>query len=208
MTLSSDEITARLKLPFSDTRKIVITPILDLDDQLGPSGVDIRLGKQFIVFREHFKGTFSIADKENLPNKIKKYQEEIVVPFGNSITLHPGKLIVGSTLEYVSVPRDLECQVEGRSSWARLGLMIATATTVEPGYKGMVTLELSNNGTIPIELFPGIKIGQLLFHKNTADLSKEIPKGDAKKYNKSVGPGYSQIYKDKHLEYFYSKKPS
>ncbi len=125
-----------------------MAPLLDIEDQLSTSRVDVRLGKQFIVFKHHKTGTFSpIGD---FKKTINNYQEEIMIPFKNEITLHPGQLIIGCTFEYVCVPSDLECQVEGRSSWARLGLLIATATTVEPGYKGVITLEISNSGTIPI----------------------------------------------------------
>jgi dCTP deaminase len=86
------------------------------------------------------------------------YHEEIVLSMGESLIIHPGKVIIGSTFEYTAIPTDLECQVEGRSSWARLGLVIATASTIEAGYKGMITLELSNIGKIPITLYPGLRI--------------------------------------------------
>lgn len=205
MTLTKNEIKRRLNPVQSDLEPIVVTPLLDLEDQLGISGLDVRLGKQFIVFREHFKGTFSIKNRDSIPSQIHKYQEEIVVPFGASVTLHPGKLIIGSTFEYVAIPPDLECQVEGRSSWARLGLIVATATTVEPGFKGVITLELSNNGTIPIELCPGVKIGQLMFHKTSEPYTMKDSENKAKKYQLSIGPGYSKINKDKHLDYFCPK---
>jgi hypothetical protein len=98
--------------------------------------------------------------------------------------------------------RDLECQVEGRSSWARLGLIVATATTVEPCYKGVITLELSNNGTMPIKLYPGVKIAQLIFHKTSEPYEMTETEFIKKKYNLSIGPGFSQAYKDKYIKYF------
>jgi dCTP deaminase len=105
-------------------------------------------------------------------------------------------------MEYISVPNNLECQVEGRSSWARLGLIVAAASTIEPCYKGVITLELSNVGTIPLELFPGVKIAQLIYHTcskpHTLSREDEIKK----KYQCAIGPGFSKISIDKHLGYF------
>ena len=109
-------------------------------------------------------------------------------------------LALGCTFEYVCVPFDLECQVEGRSSWARLGLQIATATSVEPGFKGVLTLELSNLGTIPIELYPGVRIAQLFFHDATPQV--EDAYGGTRKYRCPVGPQFSLIANDKDGQVF------
>jgi dCTP deaminase len=166
MTLSRDEVLERLKRPISE-KPIIVTPILDQGSQLGPCGIDVRLGKQFIVFNENIQDVFSF-DIEKYKN-IGIYHEEIVLSMKEPIIIHPGKVIIGSTFEYISVPTDLECQVEGRSSWARLGLVIATASTIEPGFKGMITLELSNIGKIPITLYPGLRIAQLIFHQMTVN---------------------------------------
>lgn len=205
MTLTEKDLKSRLKPNQKEgLEPIVITPILNLNDQLGISGIDVRLGKQFIIFKEHITEIFSPSERIDFINEVNKYQEEIVIPIKNYITLHPGKLIIGSTFEYVSIPPDLECQVEGRSSWARLGLIIAAASTIEPGYKGVITLELSNTGSIPIKLFPGIKIAQLVFHKTSKACKKE---NGFKKYTYSIGPGFSKIYKDKYLDYFCKNKP-
>lgn len=204
MTLTRDKLIERLRpIQTGGLDPIFVTPMLDFEDQMGAASIDVRLGKQFLVFRDHVAGVFSPA--EDSRQMLAKYQEEIVVPFGHGITLHPGKLIIGSTLEYVSVPGDLECQVEGRSSLARLGLIIATATTVEPNFKGVITLELSNTGTIPIELFPGLKIAQLLFHQTSGNV-KAGTLASKKKYQYSIGPGFSKVGIDKHIKYFCKKR--
>jgi dCTP deaminase len=201
MTLTKHAIVERLNSSKSkDIEPIFVTPILDIEDQVGVTGVDVRLGKQFIVFKQHQTGTFSPLSRSE--RNIFNYQEEIVIPIRHDITLHPGQLIIGCTLEYVSIPSDLECQVEGRSSWARLGLMIATATTVEPGYKGVITLELSNSGTIPIRLFPGLKIAQLIFHECSPRHTLTPEQAEKKKYNFAIGPGLSKVNRDKYLNYF------
>ena len=153
MTLTRIDLINRLNPdPADGTEPIVVTPILDPVDQIGICGIDVRLGRQFIIFKSHVRNVFSVASR-NSDMEMSEFQEEIFVEQGKSIVLHPGQLIIGATLEYVSIPPDLECQVEGRSSWARLGLIIATATTVEPNFKGVVTLELVNTGTIPIQLY-------------------------------------------------------
>lgn len=203
MTLTKSEIQSRLFAAKGKFEPLVVTPLLDLEDQLGVSGLDVRLGKQFIVFREHFKECFSLEPSvDQISRQIALYQEEVVIPIGRKIILHPGKLLIGSTFEYVSIPPDLECQVEGRSSWARLGLIIAGATTVESCFKGVITLELCNHGTIPIELYPGLKIAQLIFHKNTTPYELTEEEMMKRKYHLSIGPGKSKIYRDKYLKYF------
>jgi dCTP deaminase len=204
MTLSLEEIKRRLNrnLTYYDKDRIVVTPIFDKDDQLGRVEIDLRLGHQFIIFKEHFQGSLNPYRLSDAEGDISKYQEEVVVNKGKTIVLHPGRFIVGSTLEYVALPKDIEAQVEGRSSWARLGLTIATATTIHPMFKGVVTLELSNNGTIPLELSPGVKIAQIVFHQVEPPLSEDIVESIKGKYQYSIGPGFSKVFKDKYLDYF------
>ena len=206
MTLSINEIKRRLNPTVTnfDKDRIVITPLIDKEDQFGRVEVDLRLGHQFIIFKEHFQGSLSPFRLSKYESDIEKYQEEVIVKKGKTIVLHPGRFIVGSTLEYVALPCDIEAQVEGRSSWARLGLTIATATTVHPMFKGVITLELSNNGTIPLELSPGVKIAQIIFHTVKPPLSSEQIEQITGKYQHSIGPGFSRVFKDKFLDYFCS----
>jgi dCTP deaminase len=87
------------------------------------------------------------------------------VPFGKSIVLHPQKFVLGCTLEYVRVPEGHVAYVIGRSSWGRLGLVVATAIGIHPGYSGCITLELRNLGETPIVLYPGQTIAQVFVHR-------------------------------------------
>jgi dCTP deaminase len=206
MTLTKIELLDRLnRSKSSDIEPIIVTPILDIKDQLGICGVDVRLGKQFIVFKQHLASFFSPVSPIATKTDIADFQEELVVPIGSGIILHPGQLIIASTFEYICIPNNLECQVEGRSSWARLGLIIAAASTVEPGYKGVITLELCNVGNIPIELFPGAKIAQLIFHRCSETYSITPEEEKKKKYKCAIGPGFSRITEDNHLTYFCAK---
>jgi len=206
MTLSKNALNERLNCKNLD-EAIVVTPILDINTQIGSCGIDVRLGKQFIVFNENVQDVFSFDSDKG--ENINVYQDEIILAIGNPIIIHPGKVIIASTFEYVSIPDDLECQVEGRSSWARLGLVIATASTIEPGFKGMITLELSNIGKIPITLHPGLRIAQLIFHTIELTDQKVNEKNKPtyeKKYIFNIGPKSSRILRDKDVDYFTKRK--
>jgi dCTP deaminase len=91
--------------------------------------------------------------------------EEFFVSFGDHFVLHPGHLVLGSTLEWFRFPLDVMAYVIGRSIWGRRGLLVATATAVHPGSAGTIALELSNTGEIAVALKPGVRIGQLFFHR-------------------------------------------
>jgi dCTP deaminase len=189
-TITKQGIENRLER--TDINRLVITPVLS-SRQIGDASVDMRLGNQFIIFRMHTCGVFQ--PYRTPLGQLHTMQERHVVRFGTPFVLHPGTLALGSTFEYICMPPDLEAQVEGRSSWARVGLQIATATSVEPGFKGVLTLELSNVGTIPIELYPGVRIAQLFFRE------AKPPVADAysgpRKYSCAIGPEFSQIHNDR-----------
>jgi dCTP deaminase len=89
--------------------------------------------------------------------------ERYEIPFNAKFLLHPGALALVPTLEWLKLPSDIIGSVTARSSWAREGLSIATATLIEPNYEGIATLELSNLGQIPIALYPGLRIAQIAF---------------------------------------------
>lgn len=171
-----------------DSDPLIITPILSRR-QVGIASVDVRLGNQFIVFRMHNLTAFPSGHTEDP----KRIQERLVLRYGMPFILHPGTLALAATLEYVKIPLDLECQVEGRSSWARVGLEVATASTVEPGFCGVITLELSNVGSVPLELHPGVRVGQLVFHDAEPIVQGY---GDSRKYACCVGPQFSKLMND------------
>lgn len=195
-TLTRDAIEERLRA--SGERRLVITPLLS-GRQLGCASVDVRLGNQFIVFRTHALSDF---DAQQPGPHVRQFQERHVLPFGEPFVLHPGMLALGATFEFVSIPPDLECQVEGRSSWARVGLQIATANSVEPRFKGVITLELANVGTIPLRLYAGVRVAQLVFHA----ASPEAKETTHRKYHGTIGPEFSRVYKDVDFNVF--KQPA
>jgi len=192
---SKEEIMKRLKDPEDD---FDITPIVFPELQINNAAVDVRLGNEFITTRRIKFGTIDpIIKAEELDAKIKQYQEETYVELGQKIVIHPQQLVLGSTLEHVRLPKDLLAYVIGRSSWGRLGLIIATATVVNPGYSGALTLELTNVGSAPVTLYPGSRIAQLVFQPVSP--SESIQES---KYETSIGPLFSRIYLDKEWDAF------
>jgi dCTP deaminase len=197
-TLTRETLEEYLRKPED---ALIITPLLS-KRQVGEASIDVRLGNQFIVFRSHRFGIFEPFGKSWF--EPRKIQERHVVRFGERFVLHPGVLILGCTFEYVSMPNRLECQVEGRASWARLGLQVATASSVEPGFKGVITLELSNVGTIPLTLMPGIRIAQLVFRST----DKPVPDAYSgeRKYRCPTGPEFSRLDSDYDWKVFSSER--
>ena len=126
--------------------------------QVQPSSYDVRLAKEFRVFRSH---EFEVIDpREDMTGLTELVIHEEGTPF----VLHPGEFVLGSTVEVISLPAWLAARIEGKSSLGRLGLMIhSTAGYIDPGFSGTVTLELSNVTRLPIRLWPGMLIGQVNF---------------------------------------------
>ena len=140
---------------------------------LQPSSIDVRLDRFFRVFENHrYPHIDPAADQSELTREVEPEGEE---PF----ILHPGEFVLGSTYEVVSLPDDIAARVEGKSSLGRLGLLThATAGFVDPGFSGHVTLELSNMATLPIALWPGMKIGQLCFFRLSSPARHPYGSGD------------------------------
>ncbi|MGB9680776.1 MAG: dCTP deaminase [Minisyncoccia bacterium] len=135
-------------------------PFPDFSTQLGPASLDIRLGQEFRIFNSNKKPFIDPKDPESFLGltKLVKIKE------GEKFILHPREFVLGVTYEEIHLPADIGARIEGRSSWGRLGLIIhSTAGYIDPGFKGKLTLEISNIGNIPIVLYSKIKICQLAF---------------------------------------------
>ena len=194
--LTKREIFERLKTADINS-KIFFTPMINAEKQIGPSAIDVRLGTQFIIFKRTKYSVLDIleSDKKDLDSKIGEYQERVFRSLGEGLVLHPQQLVLGCTLEYVRLPNDLIAEVIGRSSWGRLGLVISAATLVHPGYAGVITLELANEGDTPIALYPSIRIAQLVLHKlaNFEELDGGL---FDTKYLGSIEPSFSRLHED------------
>ena len=161
---------------------------------LQPSSIDVRLDRFFRVFENHkYPHIDPAADQSDLTRMVEPDGDE---PF----ILHPGEFVLGSTYEVVSLPDDIAARVEGKSSLGRLGLLThATAGFVDPGFSGHVTLELANVATLPIKLYPGMKIGQFCFFRLSSP--SEHPYGSAKygsRYQGQRGPTPSRSFQNFH----------
>ena len=150
--------------------RIVIDP---WDDSLvQPASVDLRLGDSFRVFHNH---RVTAIDLREPPRNLT---EEVVIGEGDPFAIHPGEFALGRTLETVAIPDDIVARIEGKSSLGRLGLIVhATAGFCDPGWKGTLTLELSNVANLPIKLYAGLAIAQLSFM--ALDAPAERPYGSA-----------------------------
>ena len=183
MLLSDRDITAEI-----DAGRIALDPWDPAMVQ--PSSIDVRMDKYFRLFDNHkYPVIDPAADQPDLTRLIE-------VDSGEGFVLHPGEFVLGSTLETVSVPDDLAARVEGKSSLGRLGLLThATAGFVDPGFSGHVTLELSNTATMPIRLYPGMKIGQFCFFRLSSAAERPYGQGaTASRYQGQRGPTASRSH--------------
>ncbi|MFI5709948.1 MULTISPECIES: dCTP deaminase [unclassified Kribbella] len=185
MLLSDRDILAEL-----DAKRVQLDPFDAAMVQ--PSSVDVRLDRFFRVFENHRYPHIDPAEEQ--PDLTRQVEPEGDEPF----ILHPGEFVLGSTYELVTLPDDVAARLEGKSSLGRLGLLThSTAGFIDPGFSGHVTLELSNVATLPIKLWPGMKIGQLCFFRLSSPA--EHPYGSAKygsRYQGQRGPTPSRSYQN------------
>jgi dCTP deaminase len=173
-------------------RRLVITPLLERS-QIGRGAVDLRLGTEFLLLRRTRLPGLDPA--KNSQQDVDEMQERVVVPFGEDVWLHPRHFVLAATLEYLRLPDDMSADVVGRSSWGRLGLIVATAVFVHPGFRGCLTLELVNEGDSPIALSPGLRIAQLTVRRLETPAPSRQAEGD--KYLAPVRPQPSRLASDR-----------
>jgi dCTP deaminase len=173
-------------------KRLVVVPLLD-DRQVGPAAIDLRLGTDFLFLRRTERAGM---DPKEGRTALQSIHERLKVPLGKPLWLHPGQFLLGSTLEFVRMPADLAALLIGRSSWARLGLVVEMAGLVQPGYAGTLTYELVNMGDSPIALYPGLRVAQLAVYRlpgptehATLSTSEKYPA----KYLAAVGPEASRV---------------
>ena len=169
-----------------DSGRVVLDPYDPA--MIQPSSVDVRLDKYFRLFDNHKYAVIDPAAEQ--PDLTHLVEVEGDDPF----VLHPGEFVLASTYEAVTLPDDVAARLEGKSSLGRLGLLThSTAGFIDPGFTGHVTLELSNVATLPIQLWPGMKIGQLCFFRLSSPA--ENPYGSARygsRYQGQRGPTASR----------------
>lgn len=191
--LSKNQILSRL-LDADFEKRLVVSPILDRGVQIGEGTVDLRLGTDFIIPKRNHAHIFDPMDTQAM-EEVHLRSDKEHVDIGRPFHLHPNKVVLAGTLEYLRMPTDLTGRVRTRSSYERLGLHISTLTS--PGYKGSLTIALVNTGNTPIVLYPGIRIVQMTVY--TLSDSAQVD-GYSGKYNHEVGPIFSKAHLDKDLD--------
>ncbi|GLW68772.1 dCTP deaminase [Kitasatospora phosalacinea] len=187
MLLSDNDIRAEI-----DKGRVVIDPFEP--SMVQPSSIDVRLDRFFRVFENHRYP--HIDPSEEQPDLTR-----LVEPEGDeAFILHPGEFVLASTYEVITLPDDVASRLEGKSSLGRLGLLThSTAGFIDPGFSGHVTLELSNVATLPIKLYPGMKIGQLCLFRLSSP--SQHPYGSERygsRYQGQRGPTASRSYLNFH----------
>lgn len=177
---------------------LVITPLVNRGKEIGTSSVDLHLGHEFIVFRRAKATALNIKEGKRLKEYIYKYQRKERISRGQRFVLHPGQLALGASLEYVCLPQNISGSIVGRSTWGRTGLVIATATKIDPGFGGCVTLELVNEGEVPLVLYPGLCVAQVVLMRTEG---RGAYKG---RYRCPTGPEFPKLDEElKSLPKFY-----
>lgn len=184
----------------------IVTPTIDPENQYGQSTVDLRLGSSFLVNQPSRYTHINPAPSDtSLPD----YYKTVHVPVSEKFVLHPHQFVLASILEYICLPSDFYALVLGRSSWGRLGLNIATATTVQSGFRGCLTLELRNLGESPLPLTVGARIAQLCLIRVP---SQSTSQGYFQSKGKYIGPVKAEVPRIHHdpdwelLESFFKSK--
>ena len=188
MILSDRDIHARL-----EKGDIVITPAPDLDAQLQPASLDLRLGYDFQTYNYTRQALIDPAD----PKTFEQLTRLTQLQDGGRFLVHPGEFVLATTLEHVEIPNDLLARLEGRSSIGRLGIVIhSTAGFIDPGFKGKITLEISNLGHIAVALYPRMRIWHLAFEEMSSPVRAGYGEKHGCKYQGQDAATGSRLFED------------
>ncbi|CAN5193271.1 dCTP deaminase [soil metagenome] len=188
MVLSDRDIKKALQ-----DKQIIISPVPHLAEQLGSNSIDLRLGNTFRIFEHSKHGMIDPFDKEGSEGLTR----EIVIPDGERFIMHPGDFVLGTTIEHIEIPDDLIGSLEGRSSIGRLGVIIhSTASSIECGFRGHITLELANMGKMAVALHPGMRICSVAFSQLSSPAEVPYYKKKGAKYVGQTGPDESKLFSE------------
>ena len=171
-------------------KKIIVAP---LDDNLiGPSGIDLRLDYEMRVFKDIDAEHLNPFDPES------EHITEIIEPEEGRFIIYPDQLVLASTLEKIEMPDNLVAKLESRSSLTRLGLIIlGTSGSVEPGFRGHLTIPLMNVGKLPIILYPEMCFCKLAFETMSTEAVIPYHARESSKYREQKGPVGSRLYRER-----------
>jgi len=193
MRLSDGDIEQRL------TEGSILIEPSPVADAIAGISIDLCLDHRFRVFNSNSVTHLDLSgDRDQLERDINRIMgKEIEITEGEALYIHPGELVLGATLESVTIPDDLVGWLDGRSSLARLGLMVhVTAGRIDPGWQGQIVLEFYNNGKLPLALRPGMVICALSFEMLSSPALRPYNKRENAKYRDQKGAVFSRIAKD------------
>lgn len=188
MLISDRDIRAEI-----DAKRIVLDPYDP--SMVQPSSVDVRIDRYFRLFDNHRYAHIDPAEEQ------PELTRMVEVDPNEAFILHPGEFVLASTFETVTLPDNIAARLEGKSSLGRLGIVThSTAGFIDPGFSGHITLELSNVATLPIKLWPGMKIGQLCFFQLSSPAENPYGTGPyLNRYQGQRGPTASRSFQNFHI---------
>ena len=195
--LSDIEILKRLVETEESGKCIFVSPLVDPISQVGPCSLDVHLGPVLRDSVSTQETHLDLTSREGVPEpKLFKIFPRLSLKIDEYFVLHPGKFILGGTMEYIRLPADVAARLEGRSSIGRLGIAVhTTAGFIDPGFAGTLTFELSNVGNLPVKLRPGLRLAQLCFMPvSNVKVPYNIRSGS--KYHRTIEPTLSRIIDD------------
>ena len=172
MILSDREILMEIA-----SRRLRFTPAIG-DYQISPSSLDLLLSNQFTRFKAQTPGVETAISLEKIPNLdefLRSHGKVITIPDGDYLTLHPGDFVLAYTREFVEMPNYLAARVEGRSSYARIGVSVhQTASTIHATFRGQIRLEISHVGPLDCRLYPGERICQMVIERLSSPAERSL----------------------------------
>lgn len=167
--------------------------VRDHNGNIDACSIDLRLSNKFRFFKK--SNITHIDIKDINMDKLMEFKE---VEENEPVIIHPGDLVIGSTIEHVELPDDIVGTLDGRSSLGRLGIVVhSTANSIDPGFKGNISLEISNINSMPIRLWPEMRICRLTFTKLSDKCEVPYYKKESAKYKDSKGPEGTKIHLEK-----------
>jgi len=177
--LSADEIADALALDPDDSNRLSVVPRPDdvVLRQRAATSIDLRLGRWFRSFKQTRAQAYALAavedDVGDSPSEVSRTKQHFV-PFGAKFVLHPGRFVLGVTLEWLQLPASLSGYVTGKSSLGRHGLVVEAAAGIHPHFSGCLTLELANMGEVPLAIYPGMSVCQVFLHRTRPSESVDL----------------------------------
>jgi dCTP deaminase len=149
------------------------------EDRVTQVSVDLKLGRKFTTFKKPPGYLPCINVDKSLWESADLWEHRE----SDTFRLEPGGFVLAQTLERVSIPSDLVGFVEGRSSWARIGVTIhLTAPKIDPGFNAAITLEMANLGNVAVELRAEIdEPAQLMFFRVSTPVAEADLYGTSEK---------------------------